>query len=323
MEEGNTEEHKNYLSIEEEKRRKARVVRASVQGPLLRWTSKTEEITVRVDPPPLPVMHAQYPPPYGGAPGYSYVPPQYMPPHHASPSVPQLPFQQWPPPPPPAMYQTESPPQPYVPPPPPQPVFRKEKAAKQYVVHELEQVEKATRPTWSSTMTAMFGDHADWENMRVYTTKGRPFGMLINHVLVKKRLTLLAQFVQRKYAPSLEGRRVTWTRGPASPTRTWRLIGCSAGCFATSMSGAPLWGATFRKKAACSQIRVDIRCEWRCLYSAYMRTSSACRQSCMNASDSIACGDLRNIRRSVSPLKNATISGTRHTFVPRDRALTR
>ncbi|EIW65179.1 uncharacterized protein TRAVEDRAFT_160013 [Trametes versicolor FP-101664 SS1] len=177
MEEGNTEEHKNYLTIEEEKRRKARVVRASVQGPLLRWTSRTEEITVRIDPAPPAVMYTQYPPPYGGAPGYSYVPPQYMPPHHASPSGPQSPFQQWPPPPPPApaMYHTEPPPQPYVPPPPPQPVFRKEKAAKQYVVHELEQVEKATRPTWSSTMTAMFGDHADWENMRVYTTKGRPF----------------------------------------------------------------------------------------------------------------------------------------------------
>lgn len=192
MEEGNTEEHKNYLTIEEEKRRKARVVRASVQGPLLRWTSKTEEITVRIDPAPPPVVHAQYPPPYGGAPGYSYVPPQYIPPQQTSPSIPQSPFQQWPPPPPPAMYQTESAPQPYVPQPyvpspPPQPIFRKEKAAKQYVVHELEQVEKAPRPTWSSTMTAMFGGHADWENMRVYTTKGRPFGTLTTHVLIRKR----------------------------------------------------------------------------------------------------------------------------------------
>lgn len=192
MEEGNTEEHKNYLTIEEEKRRKARVVRASVHGPLLRWTSKTEEITVRVDPAPPPAMHTQYPPPYGGAPGYSYVPPQYMPPQQTSSSMPQSPFQQWPPPPPPAMYQTESAPQPYVPQPyvpspPPQPIFRKEKAAKQYVVHELEQVEKAPRPTWSSTMTAMFGGHADWENMRVYTTKGRPFGTLTTHVLIRKR----------------------------------------------------------------------------------------------------------------------------------------
>lgn len=89
-------------------------------------------------------------------------------------------------------------------------------------------------------MTAMFGDHADWENMRVYTTKGRPFGMLITCVHVGTRLTLLVQSARRKYAPSLAGRRVTWTRGPTSPMRTWRLIGCSAGCFVTSMSGAPL-----------------------------------------------------------------------------------
>ena len=55
MEEGNIEEHKNYLTLEEEKRRKARVVRASVQGPLIRWVSKKEEVTVLVQvPPPTP-----------------------------------------------------------------------------------------------------------------------------------------------------------------------------------------------------------------------------------------------------------------------------
>ncbi|KAI0641089.1 YL1 nuclear protein-domain-containing protein [Trametes meyenii] len=188
MEEGNIEEHRNYLTIEEEKRRKARVVRPSVQGPLLRWVSKPEEITVEIDPgPPPPPTNpfVLYPHPYPsssyglpsagtGTSGYSYtsVPPTYVPPPAPSAPLPPPPFQQWPPVPPPVIYQ----PPPLPPPPPPrQPIIRKEKVAKQYVVHELEQVEKAPRPSWHSTMTAMFGDHADWEHMRVYTTKGRPF----------------------------------------------------------------------------------------------------------------------------------------------------
>ncbi|KAI0369880.1 hypothetical protein BV20DRAFT_945243 [Pilatotrama ljubarskyi] len=194
MEEGNIAEHKNYLTIEEEKRRKARVVRTSVQGPLLRWISKPEEITVQVDPGPPPPLATpslpQYParnpthgypapPGVSGAPGYSYTPayPTYIPPPSTpAPTQPQ-PFQQWPPTSPPqAVYR---PPQPltvhHLPQPPPRlPVFRKEKVAKQYVVHELGQGEKTPRPSWNSTMTAMFGDHADWEHMRVYTTKGRP-----------------------------------------------------------------------------------------------------------------------------------------------------
>lgn len=51
-EEGNLVEHRDYLKIEEEKRKRARVVRATVEGPLLRWVSKGEE--VKVLPPPLP-----------------------------------------------------------------------------------------------------------------------------------------------------------------------------------------------------------------------------------------------------------------------------
>ncbi|KAI0358850.1 hypothetical protein OH77DRAFT_1396206 [Trametes cingulata] len=196
MEEGNISEHKNYLTIEEEKRRKARVVRTSVQGPLLRWISKPEEITVQVDPgpppppatPPVPSYPTGYPA-HGypassnasGAPGYSYTPtyPSYIPPPSASTPAQPPPFQQWPPPPPTPPSAVYRPPQPLtvhqVPPPLPRsPVFRKEKVAKQYVVHELGQAEKTPRPSWNSTMTAMFGDHADWEHMRVYTTKGRP-----------------------------------------------------------------------------------------------------------------------------------------------------
>ena len=54
MEEGNTIEHREYLSIEEEKRKKARVVRKNVEGPLLRWISKVEHIKVEIPPPPPP-----------------------------------------------------------------------------------------------------------------------------------------------------------------------------------------------------------------------------------------------------------------------------
>ncbi|KAH9850570.1 YL1 nuclear protein-domain-containing protein [Lenzites betulinus] len=186
MEEGNIAEHKNYLTIEEEKRRKARVVRASVQGPLLRWISKADEVTVQVDPGPPPTMntHPTTYPHYGasqiatGAPGYSFsqVPSTYVPAQFSASPVPQAPFQQWPLPPLPPVYQSQPLPplQPPPLPPPPQPVYRKDKVGKQYVIHELEQVEKAPRPSWSTTMTAMFGDQTDWENAKVYTTKGRP-----------------------------------------------------------------------------------------------------------------------------------------------------
>ncbi|RDX51558.1 hypothetical protein OH76DRAFT_1401445 [Lentinus brumalis] len=259
MEEGNIEQHRNYLTIEEEKRRKAQVVRTSVQGPLIRWVSKKEEVTVLVQPPPPtppapppprpavnPYMQYQFPPPSsaGGTshgdsrptprvqtssqhtpshyhsqqyspPHYSpsqhqqvftqQHTPQYQPPLSPSSSVTSTlpsqsaPFQQWPPPPsrPSYLHPSSSSAAPtnhsmpsyaspsFAPssasawitptPVPPRPIERKEIVGKQYVVHELDQTDKASRPKWSSTMTAMFGDHADWENLRVYATKGRPF----------------------------------------------------------------------------------------------------------------------------------------------------
>jgi vacuolar protein sorting-associated protein 72 len=46
MEEGNIVEHKNYLSVEEEKRKRAHAVRATISGPLLRWVSRHETVTV-------------------------------------------------------------------------------------------------------------------------------------------------------------------------------------------------------------------------------------------------------------------------------------
>ncbi|KAH9939033.1 YL1 nuclear protein-domain-containing protein [Epithele typhae] len=226
MEEGNIDEHKNYLANEEEKRKRARVVRQSVQGPLLRWVSKKDEDTILVQPPaPPPPPPAPAPPPpnpymYYYAPPIPYPPNanpspfgtvQFTPgPMFSSPDQ-QLPFPQWPPPPPPPAFQNVSsmtttfpvapptiaptpgpsfalppvpsssapppfeapPPVPPEPAPAPPPIEKKVDAGKQFVVHELSQGEKATRPLWANTMNAMFGEN-DWENMRVYTSKGRP-----------------------------------------------------------------------------------------------------------------------------------------------------
>ena len=58
-EEGNIVEHRDYLKIEAEKRKRARVVRTTIEGPLLRWISKKEEVKVVVPPTP-PVFN--YPP---------------------------------------------------------------------------------------------------------------------------------------------------------------------------------------------------------------------------------------------------------------------
>jgi len=46
MEEGNIVEHKNYLFVEEEKRKRAHTVRVTISGPLLRWVSRHETVTV-------------------------------------------------------------------------------------------------------------------------------------------------------------------------------------------------------------------------------------------------------------------------------------
>lgn len=45
-------------------------------------------------------------------------------------------------------------------------------------------------------MTAMFGDHADWENLRVYTSKGRPLSECPMHAFAD-RLGLTAYLLAR------------------------------------------------------------------------------------------------------------------------------
>jgi hypothetical protein len=52
-EEGNIREHRDYLKNEEEKRKRARVVRTTIEGPKLKWVSKTEKVKVPIPPPPI------------------------------------------------------------------------------------------------------------------------------------------------------------------------------------------------------------------------------------------------------------------------------
>ncbi|GLB36708.1 putative YL1 nuclear protein [Lyophyllum shimeji] len=279
-EEGNLVEHRDYLKIEEEKRRRARVVRTAVEGPLIRWISKGEEVKVIVPAPPAPAFVPTRAPyayvpyntsgstAYGQSTPYTYSAGVY--PHMASgsysflstasgaststttavpssnplasqpaiqpvmqtnaPSTAQLPSLQSPEPTSqptiqpesqsmtqPASQPTAQPstqattrptfqsiPQPTTsmtqyqatnynpylaqlqaaasgnlpmwppPPPPPRPTERIEKVAKNYVVHELGQEEGVSKPPWSETMGAMFGDHVKWDEVKIYTGKGRP-----------------------------------------------------------------------------------------------------------------------------------------------------
>jgi hypothetical protein len=49
-----------------------------------------------------------------------------------------------------------------------------ETVGRNYVIHEISQDESATRPPWKDTMTAMFGSHVKWEDVRAYVSRGRP-----------------------------------------------------------------------------------------------------------------------------------------------------
>lgn len=242
MEEGNTIEHRDYLSMEEEKRKKARLVRMTVQGPLLRWISKSEEVKVVVEPPPAHSTTAALRPlaprpPYGYAQTYphysnvssdstagpsSYVhpsgsssgsasadPPYFHPSVSSSAATSGAPSYFHPSGLAPGSGAAATPPyfhpsassathyyagspvsshsqpaytyQPYLPPLPPSPPREPEKqecietVMKNYVVHEANQSEKSSRPSWLSTMKAMFGENVNWDELRVYVSKGRPY----------------------------------------------------------------------------------------------------------------------------------------------------
>jgi hypothetical protein len=183
--------------VEEEKRKRARVVRATVQGPLLRWVSKVEEIEVVEEAPtPAPTfagtassIYGTGLSPYQGLPWVastsstanamaSPAPSQFQSHEQAG-----SPFPAWPPFP--SFPQSIPQGAPLAPPtlptqpaPLPEPRKRTEKVAKNYLFHQLAQYADAPRATWNDTMEAMFGDHVKWDELKVYTSKGRPLCML-------------------------------------------------------------------------------------------------------------------------------------------------
>ncbi len=155
-------DHRDYLKLEEEKRKRARVVRDAVEGPLLRWISRGEDIKIQVEvTPPAATLAYSYGHGYGAynAPGTS-TPPAY--PYYA----------------PAATTHYQNPYMHYLPPPapPPAPVFeeRTERVNKNYLVHELAQYEKGPKPSWTESMEVVFGDHVKWDQVKVYSGKGRP-----------------------------------------------------------------------------------------------------------------------------------------------------
>lgn len=243
-------EHRNYLRLEEEKRAKARVVKQSIEGPVLRWISKKEtiQVAVQLPPPPTPTAAATsanlyagkysfvYPSGVGAGtvgsqaysmPFYAYTPlassigskpqeavtstngsmsyssgnphvssvgasptlPSTLASKHATPTV-SIPST--------ASWQQQPQPQPQLQTQPPvqaqssaQPssilfpyspvsttpliAHRSEEVCKNYVIHELSQ-SIPSKPPWKDTMSAMFGEHVKWDEVKVFTAKGRPLG---------------------------------------------------------------------------------------------------------------------------------------------------
>jgi hypothetical protein len=182
-EEGNLVEHRDYLRLEEEKRKRARVIRTTVGGPLLRWISKREEVKVFEDPPavPLPYSYGTTQPIVGSTTQQTpYALAAYA--THQSTISPMPPSSSFPPPFAPSPYTPTQPPAPpftssVTPAPPPPRIERTEIVSKNYVIHELSQHESSLKPSWGDTMHAMFGDHVQWEDLRVFTGKGRPLGV--------------------------------------------------------------------------------------------------------------------------------------------------
>ena len=179
-EEKNVIEHRDYLKAEDEKRKRARVVRPVIEGRLIRWVSKVEEEIVHLTPPesPMPVASVSHTPlrytigpgqlPHWG-PGPSSSSSQTgLSSYHPQPSTFLYPT--------PSTSNATRPLEPL-----PAVVQRKRKVANNYVILENAQTEKAPRVTWKQTMEGMFGDHVRWEDIRVYSTKNRPMCKLSLH----------------------------------------------------------------------------------------------------------------------------------------------
>jgi hypothetical protein len=225
MEEGNVLEHRNYLAIEDEKRKRAKVVRQTVKGPLLRWISRIEDEAVRPvafeEPntptsrnisnalassstrrlPDLDISTDQYAGQLGAPVGSSepLILTSSSPGGHAPAFVlpPSASYPIWPPPVITGSYMSsgapfDRPAESHVSPEaghvhtsvasPMQveallsgsEVPSMGRVTKNYIIHELGQVEGTRKPRWKDTMRAVFGDHVRWETLKVFTGDSRP-----------------------------------------------------------------------------------------------------------------------------------------------------
>ncbi|KAF9268752.1 hypothetical protein L218DRAFT_1048558 [Marasmius fiardii PR-910] len=200
-EEGNLVEHRDYLKSEEEKRRRARVIRENISGPLVRFISRGKEVKLQETQAPSPLLSSA---PSVGPVGYTYTygfsqtpasgfstygqhlssaTTSYyrtetsqsitIPESMASPlTCSNLPVLQLAPIAPSADYQRG----------PNKPSAQLEqtigqrdvKVTQNFIIHELGQHDKSPKPQWSETMEAIFGDHVKWEDIKVYSGKSRP-----------------------------------------------------------------------------------------------------------------------------------------------------
>ena len=132
-EEGNIVDHRDYLKLEEEKRKWAHVVRAAIDGPLLRWISKGEDVKIPVEPtpPPLPQV-ATFSYTYGS---------QFFLLNTQTPAIGSIPHVN-----PPSVSQPASSTSVSAPPPPPPPIEHTERVTQNYVMHELGQFANVSKP---------------------------------------------------------------------------------------------------------------------------------------------------------------------------------
>lgn len=209
-------EHRDYLQMEEEKRRRARIVRVGVEGPKVRWVSKGEEVKYKF--PASSTAKSVYGYPTGtGVGGHGYTSGYYSYQNfqasiengssnglsscfNAPPPTPSSPItlsasttiltpttltltptslsSHYP------NSSQQRVPLYYSPAPPM--VERVEKMCKNYVIHEVPPppqshnsllTHSTYKPSWQDTMSALFGEDVNWAELRVWTGRGRPLGM--------------------------------------------------------------------------------------------------------------------------------------------------
>jgi hypothetical protein len=277
-EEGNIVEHRNYLQLEEEKRKRAQVVRPSIHGPVLRWISKAEEETVTIGLPP-PAWPTYLHPPIPGYSSSTYIPNtgavQSSGPTASQPSghfMPQVPIQT-------SLAPTmivsasgQPPTQTLPTPPPPSYVQKTEKVARNYVLHELAQYEGVPRPPWADTMESMFGDHVSWDELRVYVGKGRPFGKYF-HVILSYPLSLRPSARRKQICPltGLPARYLDPRTGvPFANIRAYQILtgildheyiwSETLGCYIGSEGSRHAQGMTGNTMSSSSENAMDVHC---------------------------------------------------------------